>query len=103
MPEQAVKHGMEAYEQYGFAGLFVFIFLSLCVLFVVTTRRFENKIEEMQKNTIISIKDSTQAAKDVNETLKDVTKSLEESAKQSSEALNYMRVRDTFFGKGPKT
>lgn len=98
---EPVTKGYEVWQQTGFAGLFVVVFLSLCVLFALTVRMFLKKIESMEREAITAVKDSSQATRDMTNTLEDVKKSMDESAKQSAEALLYIRARDEFFGKHP--
>jgi len=87
--------GFEAYEKYGFAGLFVVVFLALVAVMLYERMKFtgltEKAIKALEQNAV--------ASASMREELDSVKQAVYQQAEKVNDLSTYMRARDQFIGR----
>ena len=93
-----VDKGFEAYKEYGFAGLFVFVFLLILLYLLYALRRNEKENMALAMKAIASIERSNIVGESQIKLQVELKDSLSKLTSQQAEVLAYLEGRDSSSG-----
>lgn len=92
--EEGVKTGLETYERFGFAGLFVFVFLVLLFYHFWTQRRNEKEYQALLEKTTEALNEVSGVIDSNSRSNEDLKRALDVNTRQNASLLSYMEGRD---------
>jgi cell division protein FtsB len=93
----AVRPGMDIWTEYGFAGLFVFVFLVIFFYLLWELRRSKQETLALSQQCTDCITRDNELKRELVSVTKALQMTIEQNSQQNRDFLTYMRARDDFF------
>lgn len=99
MGGELIDQGVKTWAEYGFAGLFVVVFLLLLAYVLWERSAVRKDYSKLVVTTTEAIAKQNALQVTTEEKLSDVTDALYQVAEKVTELANYVKLRDQFLGK----
>ena len=95
-----VKEGFDTWKEYGFAGLFVLVFLVVFAYLLWELRSSKKEVVYLTKSTVEAIERSNGAHEKLVEGFGKLQGCVDKNTTETSNLTTYMKTRDQFIGGG---